>query len=108
MMNKLTIPLAMACLLLTILLASISYYCFDRIIALDYCRGENSGMKRQQELLMSLLLRTGKPMTRKQWQTFLKNEFGDHLIKEVGNQVSVDNILLTFKDEELVEIKSSD
>jgi hypothetical protein len=105
-MKRLLYGIAVGVLLL--LLAAVSYYCYDRIVSLDYCRGENVDLRRQQDLLMSLLLRTGRPLNRAQWSEMLKADFSnDHLVKEYPNELSVDNVLLKFKGNDLIEIKSA-
>ncbi len=84
------------------------YSWIDVLVSLDYARQQNKYQKREIKLHKSLLLETGKRMSRSEIKRVVTQCFGkDHIIKENGpDELSVDNIVLKFSGDSLVEVKS--
>ena len=86
------------------------YSWIDTLVSLDYARQEQKYQREEIEVLQSLLLETGKRMSRSEIEQLVTKHFGkDHLIKkDEEDELSIDNVILKFKDNSLIEVKSPD
>lgn len=84
------------------------YSWFDSRVTITYMLQEQKDQRREIEVLQSLLLQTGKQMSRSEIEQVVAKHFGkDHLIKkEQEDELSVDSVILKFKGDSLVAVKS--
>jgi len=95
--------------LLLIICIFLLYSWINALVSLDYARQEEKYQRENVQLLQSLLQETGKKMSQSEIRQLVKSRFGkEHIIKEQQNQISVDNIILKFNGNSLVEIKLLD
>jgi hypothetical protein len=84
------------------------YSWIDSRVSLDYARQELKYQRREIEVLQSLLLETGRRMSRAEIEQLVtKHLEKDHLIKrDEPDELSINNIILKFKGDSLVDVKS--
>jgi len=95
-------------LILIVICIFLLYSWIDSLVSLDYSRQSEKDQHREREVLQSLLLETGKRMSRSEIEQLVTEHFAkDHLIKkEEQDELSIDNITLKFRGDSLVEVSS--
>jgi hypothetical protein len=87
-------------LLLVIICAFLLYSWIDARVTIDHARQEQEYQSRRINLLENMLQVTGGHLSRSEMILLFKKRFGkDHIIKEDGDKIQVDNILFKFKDD---------
>jgi len=95
-------------LILIVLCVFLLYSWIDTLVSLDHAHQGQKYQRRQIEVLERLVLETGKRMSRSEIKQVVTQHFRkDYLIKEdAEDEISVDNIILKFRGDSLVEVKS--
>ena len=95
-------------LILIIICIFLLYSWINALVSLDHARQEQKYQRKEIEVLESLFLEAGKRMSRTEIKEVVTKRFGkDHLIKEEEpDELSVDNVILKFRGDSLVEVKS--
>ncbi len=85
------------------------YSWFDSRVTITYMLQEQKDQRREIEVLQSLLLQTGKRMSRSEIEQIVTKHFWkDYLIKkDEEDELSVDNVILKFEGASLVKVKST-
>ncbi len=80
----------------------------DARITIDHAWRVVDWERSDKKILYTLLQETGKRMNRSEIEQIVTKHFGkDYLIKkEEPDELSIDNVILKFKGDSLVEIKS--
>ncbi|MEW6110400.1 MAG: hypothetical protein AB1632_14725 [Nitrospirota bacterium] len=80
----------------------------DSRITITYMDQEHKDRCREIKVLQSLLLEAGKQMNRSEIEQIVTKRFGkDYLIKkDEEDELSVDNVVLKFKGDSLVAVKT--
>lgn len=86
------------------------YSWVDTLVSLGYARQEQKSQHEEVVILQRLLLETGKRMRRSEIEQVITKGFGkDYLIKkDEEDELSVDNVILKFEGDTLVEVKFPD
>ncbi len=81
----------------------------DSRITIEYMLQEQKYQRQEIEVLQRLFIEIGKRMSRFEIEQTVTKHFGkDYLIKkEEQDELSIDNVILKFKGDSLVEVKST-
>ena len=95
-------------LILIVICVFLLYSWINSRVSLDYARQEQKYQREEIAVLQNLLLETGKRMSRSEIKEMVSKRLGkDHLIKEdEKDELSVDNVILKFRGDSLIEVKS--
>jgi len=93
---------------LCVICGCLVYILIDKSVTINYAWQEQKYQQEQIAVLQQLLLETSRKMKRSEIKRIIMERFGkNHLIKEdVPNKISVDNVILEFKGDSLVGVKS--
>jgi hypothetical protein len=102
-------------IIVAILVGLIVYFAYTVVndaVALDDCHRAldgshhlNDEQKKHIELLHSMLLRSGRALSRDEWVKFIQQEYKPpHVVVIDDHQVSIDNVTLRFDGQQLVQV----
>lgn len=84
---------------------SVGYAWLNAATALDDARQEQQHLRNRIQLLRSLCLVSASKMTRADLTHSLRVNFGNgHIIKEHGDQIEVDDIIIKFRGETVIDV----
>lgn len=82
------------------------YRHIDQSVTLDHQKQQNISFVKSAELLKKMLEVKMMGMTKDEVAEFIQKNFTkEYLVKEESNSISIDNIVLTFKDQKLISVE---
>jgi hypothetical protein len=95
-------------LILLVICIFLLYSWIDSRVTIEYVLQEQKNQRREIEVLQSLLLETGRRMSRSEIEQLVTKRIGENRIKkEAQDELSIDGgIILKFRGDSLVEVKS--
>jgi hypothetical protein len=94
---------------LLVAVIALGYTSFSAAVSLDHARKQQDLQRQREHLLESLLLKLAGNLPRKEVVLLVNKNFGvGHIIKEDKNQVTVDDVVLTFDEGTLIGVSSLD
>ena len=98
------IPFFVALFILIGVLAVSSYAFINQSISYDYCHQELIYQGETLKLTQKMLLDFGKANNRQRIYEMLKAKYSDHIIKEEGDILFIDDVGFKFKTNTLIDV----
>ncbi|MCW5576650.1 MAG: hypothetical protein KIT13_11195 [Burkholderiales bacterium] len=105
-MDKRTKPLILAITVLFIIVFGVTYIFLDRNIELEHARNQQLFLEKDFRLLARLTIELQGKKSKIEIIEFLELNYGDHIVKSRNNDISIDGVILEFKEEMLIGVKS--